>query len=1227
MLAATAVTSAAIIVPVAVQAAAEANLLGTATNVNIDEILTVTNPTDANGDAITVANVEWHVVSDVTTLPTTSGTQATTFTVPLSASNQFIKVIVTANDGQTYEDTIYVNPVQTADLFNGQTAANFNDIIAVTAPKINEQTITMSGVKWYIDGQLVSDAVSYQVAYKDLGKTLKAVAKGSDGNVYEDTILLNTMNTLSIPFNEVDEENNTLTNAVTTATINTQLSANLPTSVTGTIVKYEWFIKDVNGNTALIEGENDMLMTVPLQAEGKELLLVLTMADGTKSETILNVAPFNFPTTLTVPVTLNGKELSATPSLAPKDVLAVGDIDLASLDLLPSQVNISYEWYFTTQDSPTSSLIPNAVSSSFTIPSDAFVRSLDNFKVVVKIEVPALNKTSVPYSSALIVLNIKPAQDLVTAIDTLVQGGIYEKANYSELEDLERALKDMQSNYDALSTNSKLLVTNYSVLQAALANIALVKPLVTELQAFQTKKAAYDADKKAGEHAKLVKEFTAIEKKYNSLTRLQRSLLELTDFSDSYVETMVNLLKNSNEVGLDNSSSSDKTQTTYAAVDELNQEILALVSLNALPNTYNVADTRAEFVKEVESLLERTKKIDRTFQPILYTSILKTALSDVKKAEAAVEKINKITITTGTKKASAAKAAQNAVAKLTALQYSLLTDDELAILAETVQTESDKVAELIEAIDEVLENSVYKLDGYSYTHTADKNLEAVPAILAEQFKALSSDSRKLVTNYTKINVFKKDIKAAQKVMTAINNAIIAEEAIDDTTDKTLSKTQRAAFTKYRSAYKAYVKLTPQQRSIVDQHPIMEDISFSFGSFTDSYKALSDELNIPIEDDVATTDPDDEPAAPIYEDGNVRNVVNLLVTLEESVTTSVTSLEDVQAQIANIKVEYKNLKPAEKKNVYNYSSLSTANSIANKAKSAKKKLDTAIASNDSKKLNNALAAYAKLTTPQQLLIQDEYETAIETLEELRGETPDFEDLAVNLETLADEPNLDSFKSFEESIEGLTSKELKLIPNYKLYQELVKDKKVVEKYFAKLVKLGEEPTYSQKEAMIQAFNKLTTRQQAFALNFYPESNPDLKLEEEFAEWESRANTATELNDEIGSILVAGQYTFADSEEQVNDLASLATYIEHLEAEMKKLDSKERKLITHKNFIKTIEKDAKAVSEVVELAELFEAAAESEKQGIYEQWKREYERLSISQQSLYGVVSVELDEPTTP
>ena len=39
--------------------------------------------------------------------------------------------------------------------------------------------------------------------------------------------------------------------------------------------------------------------------------------------------------------------------------------------------------------------------------------------------------------------------------------------HFSELEDLERALKDMQSNYDALSTNSKLLVTNYSVLQAA----------------------------------------------------------------------------------------------------------------------------------------------------------------------------------------------------------------------------------------------------------------------------------------------------------------------------------------------------------------------------------------------------------------------------------------------------------------------------------------------------------------------------------------------------------------------------------------------------------------------------------------------------------------------------------------------------------------------------------------------------------------------------------------
>ena len=60
----------------------------------------------------------------------------------------------------------------------------------------------------------------------------------------------------------------------------------------------------------------------------------------------------------------------------------------------------------------------------------------------------------------------------------------------------------------------------------------------------------------------------------------------------------------------------------------------------------------------------------------------------------------------------------------------------------------------------------------------------------------------------------KDYTAANKVIALMAKAEDAKSSIDENDDKNLLKNQKSALTKYTSAYKALIKLTNAQISIV-----------------------------------------------------------------------------------------------------------------------------------------------------------------------------------------------------------------------------------------------------------------------------------------------------------------------------------------------------------------------------------------------------------------------------
>lgn len=176
-----------------------------------------------------------------------------------------------------------------------------------------------------------------------------------------------------------------------------------------------------------------------------------------------------------------------------------------------------------------------------------------------------------------------------------------------------------------------------------------------------------------------------------------------------------------------------------------------------------------------------------------------------------------------------------------------------------------------------------------------------------------------------------------------------------------------------------------------------------------------------------------------------------------------------------KAMYKDLNSFEKKLVYNYGFVATASSHLSKVKSVKTRL--LAAATDEKKFNSAKQAFDKLQAVQKGLIVGSY---VEALGNLELDDSPLADLDDNLSSFLEIDDLAEFKKTEfealqKELNSLSSKELKSLKDYSKYQALVKDLKAVDSFKAKMLKLGNNPTYSNKESIYKSYLKLTRNQQ--------------------------------------------------------------------------------------------------------------------------------------------------------
>lgn len=1099
-----------------------------------------------------------------------------------------------------------------ADLFNAA-SSDFNTTLELVPVDASGSTVVFTSYKWYTvapDGSetLLASTPSLHIPsiltapqYRN-GAEIKVVAYTADGTAYEDSITVNAMPMTNMAFYDVSLETPT---PVTEALVNRPLSVevNLLDINDTTITKYEWYVVH-NNQYHLLSGETDMLLDVPTLASGKQLELVITTEAGKKYKQDVAVKKLELVDDMPMTLKLNGAKLPVENiSIAPNDVLSIEDIEIigdSGEELLLSQATISYQWYFTGQGGVpnTSSLITDATNVTYMIPTDAFFRTLQSFKVRIDIEVAdaGIKKS---YYSPVVTLSIAPAEDLVTKIDALFETSTtYSKTN-PDFTAFEADLKALQKSYNDLSINSKPLVTNYPKLQAAISNVALVKPLIKELEVFHEAKQEFDSASSELKHAQLMKHFEALEKQYKKLDTLQRSLLELTeDFGGNYVEETFKYLKNITDL-------ESNTDTTAQTINDINGEILDLYEdATAFVKAYNLAgESREAFSKKIVALQAKAATVDKVHRSVLHTSVLTAAKKDVRKADSIGVKIAKLTTYTGTKRVRAAESIRLDYNKLSTTQKSLVTSDELELLEYAEQTESDRIKVLLETIDALQNNGSYRAADLFPINELDYTFATVLDYLAESYKTLSISGKKLVTNYDSLKRAQKDLKATKKVIVAINKANLAHEAANDTsTEAEELKALRSAYTKYRSAYKGYIKLTTLQRSILENGNSIDDTPIN--EFLSNYISLTDLLNVPQSDD------DDDEVE--FDSGAVAQVVSLLDTLERSVTTEPSTLETVQTRIAEIRAAYKALNAAEKKNVYNYSVLAAANTVASKANAVNKKLNAALVANTEAKLTAALSAYERLTLPQQRLITA---AASEVSIRLTDMQPDFTEIEEAMDALMNELSVDTIEAVTEAVQGLSQKELKKIPNYKVYEAALKHKKLIDTFIVKMDKLGEDPSYSKKQTILSAYKKLTETQTEFFERSYSAHN------ELIQEWnDTLTTTSQDLNNLIGGLLVGDTY-YADIDgTELEFIENFRVYLEELTKQYKVLDQKEKKLVTHNRFIKIAEKDAKAVEAVITLVERFNEAEDGYKPSIFDQWERAYNRLSVQQQSLYSLSQTE-------
>lgn len=1050
------------------------------------------------------------------------------------------------------------------------------------------------------------------------------------------------MNAQSIKLIVTTESGKKYTDSITTtppvefgATVNGEPKANgtidiyeNTLEIPNDIVKgYQWYVVDGN-SYKMLTGETELELDILPEYHGKKVMMLVSTEKGNYYYSLVDVQTLETDfDSVEFAFSVNGKPL-VSQKIIVGDTIQLQNFELSGKNdevLKNSDYEVTYRWLAIKQNGTKVSLA-NATSNSVVVPIDSDKNKYAMLELEISIYVPSTKET---YTKPVTVSLTSGVIDNYDQAILILYNDYTKILNGDSVTAIKQKLEELTNQYNALTETAKTAVTNSSKLNEMNQVYKVIVSLVTEFEAVEAEREQFEILNSETKQANLLKRIEKLKKSVNTLTKAQQTIFyaEISTngntYEKGYLETLYEWVNKSSE------SDASGQYLTVQGIKTLNGEIEAII--NTSEKKYEISDgvdnlARINaFEETVKALLVNVNSIDKAYHPLIKIQLLKTAQADVKKAKSVVTSMNKVaTITTDAKKkASALIAAQKSYNKLNMYQASLIAD--ITILNPENEDDpdgdsnlvSDKVIDINALIDKLI-----TVGATEYTDgivAIEEKVEEITLL----YKMLSSSEKKQVPNYKLVSQAKKDASAVKKVAASIYKAFDAYDTAkeyagdDELLSKYISK-MNSAQGKFASAYKAYAKLTPQQLSILlqDDYVPESETTYTIADFLTEYAALTSTIGDESFDEKKE-----------YDQSKSEEVVSIIeemaLILEKAQAGKDTSSADLdielELKINAAKAVYKTLNAYEKKLVNNYGLISTASSHLSKAKTAKKKLETAT---DDKKFLSAKQAYDKLQTVQQGLIVTTYNKKLADFE--------YQEVALTAidEALAMLKNINNYTAtaileLQEQLKFVSSKDQKLLKNYSLYQTALKDLKAVESLIPKIDKLGENPSYSNKEKMYASYLKLTAKQQAIFDKYERPFDSNLEkpadLLEKWMNSESLEENSKKLNERIGQIIISGNYQVTLTGD--TSLAKLVDFNQKLDVftnEYKALDSKERKLVVNYSYIKAAEKDLKAVRAVYKLKEDLKVAEDSKKASIESKLQQAKNRLTVEQESLYHLVA---------
>ncbi|WP_332650863.1 hypothetical protein [Lysinibacillus sp. 54212] len=569
---------------------------------------------------------------------------------------------------------------------------------------------------------------------------------------------------------------------VGTPAVNETVRASIANIPADTIIKeYQWYFIETaetedDKKTTIkkpISGATASTYTLPVTAAGKAISVEATSTTGDtyKSETVeVNTLSLEIKAPTFIDFTSG---TVAAPGETVK-VSAPSVTDKNGAKLQSSQIAYSYQWYY--KEGEAFSIISGATDASYEIPEDALEHNIKAIMVKVKASVGTAEVES--SFSELLTISKEPSETLSTDIDALrKKQGKHFVYNVTDLMTFKANVTDLENRYKALTPGAKANVTNYSVLERAIADVAAITAIEDKMN-------------KIGEvtEQNLARYLKELEAAYDKLDFLQRSL----DIDENLYNSIKLAMDKPGDIGY------------ILEVRRINEAIIALLNYDHSLPQYTPENIES-LKTAVQAIEADIAKLPRDYQSIVQNQlILRGANQDITVVNRFIKMFDKLLPNLSpNKQVTLAASIRNSYGRLTYKQMQLVPSTYVSRLLAAELAEQKQIDELNAEIAAYLGKDSYNVKPTEATW--DEYAENIKRIIAD-YKTLTKNSAAKIVDYAGITTLQRDLKASENVIKQINkyNALA----------KTSSTKESQLVSSYKSAFTVYNRLTSLQQSLI-----------------------------------------------------------------------------------------------------------------------------------------------------------------------------------------------------------------------------------------------------------------------------------------------------------------------------------------------------------------------------------------------------------------------------